>query len=681
VVNVGPNPVNLHDADTLPSSGLQLTSSRVTIPPKAQLSLQFNAAVNAWIQDGVPSGGESGGGTVLAGLQDTTTDGVVVRAGASGQTVARVIETANGLSVANADGAAGNPRISLPGSSKGDLIVHDGATNNALRVGSAGQILTADPAHASGVGWATRDLAVANGLILTNGDWSNGATASIGLPGTVKGNILVHNGAGHVALPPGENGQVLQADSSQATGVKWTRNVPTVNKGDIMVHNGITNVRQPAGSNGQLLMYDSTQLTGLRASGLQEPNFAPVNTPADNLPASMVLMDSATGQLIYGRDAKLGNWPASTTKTMTSLLVAEYDPALDDVVTIDPTDISTIPGGSSTCGIAMGQVYTTAELLKGLMVPSGNDCGQALARHIGNTYLAGGTAPAGRTAFVARMNSRMDELAAEAGTTRTSAFTNAFGALGSGNALLGHYISAYDLALIMRKIVLAQSSTVLPVMRMITGRMCTTAGACVNLNGITSSNTSAPLCWGGVLGVKGGSWTSPTFSSQVGAFQRGEQRYVYALMNYATGAQRNSDTLSLIEWAFGTNTTPSTASCEENSGAFATVGTWIDSGYNAAYSGGYSKYNTTANDTYRIRWYGSKIDVYTVNRNGNGNVVFSTDGGTETTIDTYSAVVLGNQLSYTSPALPVAWHYTDLRVGSATGGGVGGQLDRYVVTR
>lgn len=39
--------------------------------------------------------------------------------------------------------------------------------------------------------------------------------------GTTKGDILVHNGTTWVRLPVGSNGQVLSADSAQASGVKW----------------------------------------------------------------------------------------------------------------------------------------------------------------------------------------------------------------------------------------------------------------------------------------------------------------------------------------------------------------------------------------------------------------------------------------------------------------------------
>jgi D-alanyl-D-alanine carboxypeptidase len=373
------------------------------------------------------------------------------------------------------------------------------------------------------------------------------------------------------------------------------------------------------------------------------------------------------------------------TKTISALLLAEYNPALNDTVTIDATDISSLPAGSSLCNVSAGQIYTTAELLKGILTPSGNDCTQAIAHHVGNTYLGGGGTPTGgRAAFVTRMNSRMTELAAEMGTARTSAFTTAYGgAVGTGatssSTMDGHYISAYDLALVMRKIVLTQP-TVLAQMAKASDRMCTTTASCFEHMG-TSGNSSNVLCWAGALGAKGGSWTSPTFVSHVAAYERGTQKYIVAVMNYSSTHQRSTDMLSLVEWAFRTNTTPATASCEEANSTIVTAGGFMDSSYNPTCSGGYSKFSTTLNDTIRIRWYGSQVQVYTVNRSGNGNAAFRTDSGSESLVDTYRSVTAGNQLSYTSPLLPVGWHYTDMRVATVTSGGTGAQLDRYVVTR
>jgi hypothetical protein len=88
---------------------------------------------------------------------------------------------------------------------KGDLAVATGAdAASRLPLGTNGQILTADPALSLGVKWANPQ-GVTQDLI-----WDT------------KGDLAVATGADTAAkLPVGTNGQVLTADSTQTTGVKW----------------------------------------------------------------------------------------------------------------------------------------------------------------------------------------------------------------------------------------------------------------------------------------------------------------------------------------------------------------------------------------------------------------------------------------------------------------------------
>jgi hypothetical protein len=83
-----------------------------------------------------------------------------------------------------------------------------------------------------------------------------------------KGDILAATAADTIArLPVGTNGQVLSADSTETTGLKWVDasggSSPLTTKGDLYGYT-TTDARIPVGTNGQVLEADSTQATGLK---------------------------------------------------------------------------------------------------------------------------------------------------------------------------------------------------------------------------------------------------------------------------------------------------------------------------------------------------------------------------------------------------------------------------------
>lgn len=139
-----------------------------------------------------------------------------------------------------------------------------------------------------------------------------------------------------------------------------------------------------------------------------------------------ILMDGQTGAILYEKNAFKQMDPASLTKMMTALLTIEQG-HLNKVVTVSKRADRT---GGSSLHIGAGQQYTVLDLLRGLLLRSGNDASIALAE-----------AEAGSVEkFVARMNMKAQEL----GAFNTS-FENP-----NGLTAPGHYSSAYDLALIAR---------------------------------------------------------------------------------------------------------------------------------------------------------------------------------------------------------------------------------------
>jgi len=140
-----------------------------------------------------------------------------------------------------------------------------------------------------------------------------------------------------------------------------------------------------------------------------------------------VLMDAATGQVLYERNAHLAWPPASTTKIMTALVALGRAP-LDMPITISPA-VSHFRKGTAV-GLPEGARIPLRDLLYALLLASGNDAALAIADGVA------GSVPA----FVDRMN----EEAWQLGATATH-FTSPHGLYDRA-----HYSTAYDLALITR---------------------------------------------------------------------------------------------------------------------------------------------------------------------------------------------------------------------------------------
>ncbi len=143
-----------------------------------------------------------------------------------------------------------------------------------------------------------------------------------------------------------------------------------------------------------------------------------------------VLMDVASGRLLYAKNAHDQRAPASLTKVMTCLLALEAGD-LEDTVEVSATASGV---GGSSIWLEPGETQTMRDLLYGLMLRSGNDAAEAIAEHI-----AGNASD-----FALLMNRR----AAEIGASATH-FRNPHGLPASG-----HVTTAADLALITREALL-----------------------------------------------------------------------------------------------------------------------------------------------------------------------------------------------------------------------------------
>jgi len=108
--------------------------------------------------------------------------------------------------------------------------------------------------------------------------------------------------------------------------------------------------------------------------------------PVPNARAA-ILIDAATGAVLYEKNPDLALPPASLAKLVTLHVVMQEIKAgrlsLDELVEIDPRDCSPqIPYGSSLMYLAPGMKVSVRDLMLGAAVVSGNDAAYALARRV-----------------------------------------------------------------------------------------------------------------------------------------------------------------------------------------------------------------------------------------------------------------------------------------------------------
>ena len=152
---------------------------------------------------------------------------------------------------------------------------------------------------------------------------------------------------------------------------------------------------------------------------------------------SAILMEEATGEVLYEKNAHERLAPASVTKIMTLLLVMEALESgrigWDDTVT---ASAAAAAKGGSQIYLEENEQLPLEEMLKSVVVSSANDCATALAEHIAGS----------ESAFVQMMNER----AAELGMTDTH-FVNCTGLDDEPDAA-EHLTTAYDIALMSREL-------------------------------------------------------------------------------------------------------------------------------------------------------------------------------------------------------------------------------------
>ena len=266
-------------------------------------------------------------------------------------------------------------------------------------------------------------------------------------------------------------------------------------------------------------------LVGANAPAARAMEILPEDT--FSLPCTAaVLMERETGAVLYAKNPYEHLSPASVTKVMTLLLVAEAVESgavsSEEIVTAGARAASM---GGSQIWLEEGEQMTVAEMTKCVAVVSANDCAVALAEHLCGS----------EEAFTARMNQRATEL----GMADTH-FTNCTGLFEDPN----HYTCAYDIALMSRELLRHDF------VRQFTHIWTDTIRD--GTFGLTNTNKLVrfyPNC----TGLKTG-FTSTAMFCLAASAMKDNVEYVAVILHGETSQRRFDDARTLLDYAFANYT-------------------------------------------------------------------------------------------------------------------------------
>lgn len=278
----------------------------------------------------------------------------------------------------------------------------------------------------------------------------------------------------------------------------------------------------------------TTQSAGSTQSVLKEPTVSAQGA---------VLMDAATGQVLFGKNQDQQFYPASITKVMTALLVLERC-NLNDVVTFSKTATTNLESGATSLGIAEGDQLTVEQCLYGLLLKSANEIGNGLAEHVAGSV----------SAFADLMNQR----AAQLGCKNTH-FANPHGLNNST-----HKTTAYDMALIMRAAV--QNDTFRKIDTTTSYQFPATknSGARTITMGHKMMYPTDTRYYAGIIGGKTG-YTSLAGNTLVTAVERNGVRLIAVVLKSA--GTHYTDTKAMLDYGFANYTTLTGRTGSQNAGS------------------------------------------------------------------------------------------------------------------
>lgn len=247
-------------------------------------------------------------------------------------------------------------------------------------------------------------------------------------------------------------------------------------------------------------------------------------TPPTQANSAYLLMEYDTGTILAQKNADTALPPASLTKMMTSYIVEQklLSGELKEDTPIMMNESAWCRGSStqSCMYVPLGETATAIDMLRGIIIQSGNDASKAIAEHIAGS----------ESAFASLMNAEAKKI----GMTNTN-FVNA-----TGMPAEGHKASARDLALLAQTII-KHSGKYYPIY----------AEKEFTYNNITQANRNALLATDPTVdGLKTGH-TNEAGYCLVSSSNRDGMRLIAVVMGANSMQARANQSRELLSFGFG----------------------------------------------------------------------------------------------------------------------------------
>ncbi len=253
-----------------------------------------------------------------------------------------------------------------------------------------------------------------------------------------------------------------------------------------------------------------------------------------------ILIDGISGNVLFEERANQRMYPASTTKIMTSLITLEAiergEISKDTQIEITEEMLAGADPDGTNIALKVGELISIENLLKGMLIPSGNDAASSIATYIGN---------GNKATFVDRMNAK----AAELGCNDTH-FANPDG-LHDEN----HYTTAADMAKIafnamkifeFRNIVDCAHIKIPPT-------NLSPERYYINTNGLLSTMRYLDYSYSGANGIKTG-YTSNAGNCLVSSVKRDGMEFIGVIFGGKSVVDSHKDSIQMFDWAFEAHT-------------------------------------------------------------------------------------------------------------------------------